>query len=149
DHSLTGSDRRFLLDLQRQALTYFLENQTSSGLMLDRQSNRGPRRAQGLCSLAATGMGYIALALASAPPHRLLSLSAAARRICVAVRHVLEHLPHDHAVVPHFVDSRTNAVHGHDAFSTIETGWLAAGALWAAAFLGDLELTRLAEGLYH
>ena len=37
--------------------------------------------AHGLCSLAATGMGFIALALAAAPPYRLLTPSAAAERL--------------------------------------------------------------------
>ena len=69
----SSADRDFLLGLQYQALHYFLDNQTAGGLMLDRQRNHGPLRADGLCSVAATGMGFIALALASAPPYRLLS----------------------------------------------------------------------------
>jgi hypothetical protein len=57
-------------------------------------------------------------------------------------------LPHDHGVVPHFVDATTGTVHGVDAFSTVETAWLAAGALWSAAFLCDPYLTDLAHRLY-
>src|SRR5438128_1978994 len=53
---LTATDRRLLLRLQRQALQYFLDNQTTAGLVLDRQRNRGPRRPHGLCSTAATGL---------------------------------------------------------------------------------------------
>ena len=58
----SARDRAFLLNLQRRALLYFLDNQTPAGLMLDRQSNFGPRRRSGLCSLTATGMGFIAVA---------------------------------------------------------------------------------------
>jgi hypothetical protein len=145
---LTSAERALLLRLQRQALDYFLDNQTAGGLVLDRQHNHGPRRPHGLCSTAATGMGFIALALASAPPYYLLSPQAAVRRIGTGLRAVLERLPHDEGVVPHFTHSATGDVYGFDRFSTVETAWLLAGALWAAAFLGDSELQTLATQLY-
>jgi hypothetical protein len=145
---LPAAERALLLRLQRQALQYFLDNQTPGGLVLDRQRNRGPRQRHGLCSTAATGMGCIALALASAPPYRLLTPQAAALRIRASLRGVLDRLPHDHGVVPHFVDSATGAVRGTDYFSTVETAWLAAGALWAAAFLRDAGVEALAARLY-
>jgi hypothetical protein len=145
---LTPADYGLLLRLQRQALQYFVDNQVPSGLILDRQSNHGARRAHGLCSLAATGMGLIGLALASAPPYRLLSPLAAALRIRAALRAALERLPHDHGVVPHFVDAATGAVFGSDYFSTIETAWLVAGAQWSAHFLHDRGLQVLADQLY-
>ena len=144
----SACDRAFLLGLQRQALQYFLDNQTADGLVFDRQSNFGSRRRHGLCSLAATGMGFIALALASAPPFRLLSAADAARRVGDGLRTVLGQLPHLDGVLPHFVDSDTFEVHGADVCSTVETGWLAAGALWAAAFLRDPRLEGLADCLY-
>ncbi len=145
---LAASDRALLLALQRQALQYFLDNQLPGGLVLDRQSNRGPRLRGGLTSTAATGMGFIALALASAPPYRLLSRQSAAARVRAGVEAAFDRLPHDHGVVPHFTHAVTGAVHGHDAFSTIDTGWLVAGALWAAAFLRDARLEALAARLY-
>ncbi len=144
----SARDRAFLLNLQRQALRYFLDNQTAAGLMLDRQSNFGPRRRSGLCSLTATGMGFIAVALASAPPFHLLPPGAAARRIAAGLRTALNRLPHDHGVLPHFVDSDTFEVDGVDVCSTVETGWLAAGALWAGAFLRNALLEALAGRLY-
>lgn len=145
---LTPADRGVLLRLQRQALQYFVENQVPHGFILDRQSNNGPRRAHGLCSMAATGMGFIAQALAAAPPYRLLSPPLAALRIRTALRALLERLPHDHGVMPHFVHSATGEVHGSDYFSTVETAWLAAGALWAAAALQDRGLEALALRVY-
>ncbi|HEX8200080.1 MAG TPA: glucoamylase family protein, partial [Isosphaeraceae bacterium] len=51
-------------------------------------------------------------------------------------------------VRPHFVDARTGAVVGSDARSTIDTGWLLAGALWAAEFLRDRDLEDRAARLY-
>src|SRR6185437_2483475 len=77
----TMRDHHLLLRLQCQALQYFLDNQTPAGLILDRQRNHGPPRSRGPCSLAATGMGWIALALASQEPYRLLTPSDAIVRI--------------------------------------------------------------------
>ncbi len=146
--ALRPADRGFLLRLQRQGVQYFLDNQTANGLMLDRQRNHGPRRPHGLCSTAATGMGFIALALASAPPYRLLSPRLAALRIRAGLQAVLDKLPHHEGVVPHFTHSLTGAVHGLDHYSTIETAWLLTGALWAGAFLQDTGLQALATRLY-
>ncbi|HZY86005.1 MAG TPA: glucoamylase family protein, partial [Gemmataceae bacterium] len=129
-------------------MQYFLDNQRPCGLVLDRQSNHGPSRAHGLCSTAATGMGLISLALAAAPQHRLLTPRAAADRARAALKAALESLPHERGVVPHFVHSASGAVYGADTFSTVETAWLLAGALWSAAFLRDRELTALATTLY-
>jgi hypothetical protein len=146
--TLTGTDRRLILRLQGRALQYFLDNQTRAGLLLDRQRNHGPLRSDGLCSIAATGMGWIALALASAEPYRLLPVREAVDRIRRGVETALHALPHDHGIVPHFLDAHTGRVHGHDYLSTIETAWLVAGALWASAFLRDAELERSAESLW-
>src|SRR5262245_27048813 len=108
--TLPPADRAFLLRLQQQALQYFRERQVSQGLILDRQRNHGSPHTEGLCSLAATGMGFLALALAAAPPYRLLTPALAAQRIGTGLRTVLDHLPHDQGVVPHFVDSTTGVV---------------------------------------
>jgi hypothetical protein len=145
---LSSGDREFLLQLQRQSLQYFLDNQVRTGLILDRQDNHGPLRPGGLCSLTATGMGFIALALASAPPYCLLTPAAAARRIESGLRTGLSELPQDHGVMPHFVDAVTGAIFGGDYLSTIESAWFVTGGLWAAAFLGDQALQALAEQLF-
>ncbi|HMF15164.1 MAG TPA: glucoamylase family protein [Gemmataceae bacterium] len=146
--ALGAADRLFLLRLQRQALAYFLDNLAANGLILDRQSNHGPARPHGLCSTAATGMGFIALALATAPAHSLVSVSSATTRIRRALETFLEKLPHAEGAVPHFVDSATQVIWGIDQFSTVETAWLVTGALWASAFLRDPLLESLAQRLY-
>jgi hypothetical protein len=143
----TTRDRGLLLRLQSQALHYFLDNQTPAGLVLDRQRNHGSPRSGGLCSIAATGMACIALALASEQPYRLLLRCHATERIRLALQTTLHTLPHHNGILPHFVDSQTGRVYGYDYFSTVETAWMAAGALWAAAFLGDGELETLAQEL--
>ena len=146
--ALAVSDRKFLEKLQRQAISYFIDNQAPNGLVLDRQRNHGPRRIHGLCSTSATGMGFVALALASAEPYRLLSYDASVARVRAGLQAVLEKLPHERGIVPHFVHSATNEVHGSDHFSTVETAWVVAGTLWAASFLKDPALERMANRLY-
>src|SRR5262249_42758511 len=58
---LSSSERSLLLMLERRALRYFIDNQCSHGLILDRQSNFGRRRSTGLVSTSATGMGLMSL----------------------------------------------------------------------------------------
>ncbi len=142
------AERQVLLRLQRQALSYFLDNQFDSGLVLDRQRNHGPLTMTGLCSTAATGMGCIALGLASAAPYRLLAPSDAVARIRATLETALERLPHRRGIMPHFLDSATGAAWGADRLSTIDSAWLIAGGLWAAEFLRSSPLRRLATALY-
>jgi hypothetical protein len=137
-----------LLRLQRLALLYFLENQLPSGLVLDRQRNHGPRAGSGLCSTAATGMGLIALALAAAPPYRLLPRGEAVARIRAALTTAWARLPHTRGIMPHFVHAEGVTPAGTDPRSTIDSAWLLAGGLWAAQFLGDPALEGLAGRLY-
>jgi hypothetical protein len=63
-----SAERAFLLHLQALAIRYILDNQTADGLFLDRQRNLESRQAGEWPSIAATGMGLIAVALASAEP---------------------------------------------------------------------------------
>jgi hypothetical protein len=148
DTTLTAAERDFLLGLQRQALQYFLDNQAANGLILDRQANHEPLRPPGWCSTSATGMGLVALALASAEPYGLLTSAEAVARVGSAVRAALEHLPEDHGMMPHFIDAESGAVVGSDVVSTVDSSWLVAGALWAAAFLHESGLEAAAQRLY-
>lgn len=144
---LTRAERGVLLSLQRQALQYFLENQTPDGLMLDRQRNHGPRKAA-IRSTSATGMGLIALALASAPPLSLIPREEAVARIRLALETAACRLPRDHGIFPHFLAAQANKAYGTDSSSTVDSAWLLAGGLWAAAFLRDPDLESLAASLY-
>jgi hypothetical protein len=145
---LTPAEWSLLLRLQRLALRYFLENQLAGGLVLDRQRNHGPRAASGLYSTAATGMGLIALALAAAPPYRLLPRGEVIVRIRAALETAWARLPHSRGILPHFVHPDGVTPAGTDPRSTIDSAWLLAGGLWAAQFLGDPALERLAGRLY-
>src|ERR1700691_1228843 len=105
--SLSSSDRVLLRHLQRRALNYFLDNQLPNGLVLDRQTNHGPSREEGTLSITATGMGLIAIALASASPYRLITEQEAIDRVRMALETGLERIPVDHGIMLHFVDRET------------------------------------------
>lgn len=147
---LSGTSADALLfGLQRDAIRYFLDNQLPNGLVLDRQRNHGRRKFTGLCSISATGMGLIAICLASSAELSLITEAAARKRIKKALRTALNKLPHVKGMLPHFVDARTLTPVGSDAISTVDSAWLFAGALWAAEyFCGDTELKQLADELY-
>src|SRR5436309_1683876 len=127
---LAPTDRQFLSLLYVRALRYFLDNQTADGLVLDRQRNCDRPEDGGWRSTAATGMGFVALALASAEPFRLLSSAAAAERVRRGVLTALDRLEHTRGILPHFVDENGRAA-GFDRRSTVDSAWLLAGALWA------------------
>lgn len=141
-----GSAGALLRRLEKESIRYFVENQLGHGLILDRQRNFGRRNMTGLCSLSATGMGLIALALASEPENAILTKKESRRRIALALRGALA-LPHVDGMLPHFVDARSLEPVGTDAISTIDSAWLFAGALWAAEFTGDRVIKRLANEL--
>ena len=146
--SVSSSDRVLLRHLQRRALGYFLDNQAPCGLVMDRQSNHGPTRDEGTLSISATGMGLIAIALASASPYRLITEREAIARVRASLETGLERIPVNHGIMPHFVDRETLLAVGEDAFSTVDTSWFLAGALWSAAFLDDPGLVDLADRIY-
>lgn len=145
---LSVSERETLKNLQEQAIRYFLENQLPNGLVLDRQANSGPLRFDGMTSTSATGMGLIAIALASSPQHRMISRQEAKRRVRLALQTALTKLKTDHGMMPHFTDPVTLAPIGVDEISTIDAGWLVAGGLWASEYLDDDGLKELANRLY-
>jgi hypothetical protein len=148
DVPVASSERAFLLGLQQQALRYFLDNQVPGGLVRDRQANHPPLRSTGWYSTSATGMGLIALALAAAKPYRLLTPAEAVGRVRSTFKAALKRVPQDHGILPHFLDTTNDELRGHDVFSTIDSSWLIAGALWAAAFLRDADLEEQARQLY-
>lgn len=139
-----------LLGIERDCLRYFLENQNECGLFLDRQRNRGDRYgAEGVpCSMSASGMGFIALALAAQKEHDLLPRENAMARCAHGMRTALQCLPQDHGIFPHFVRGARLEPWGEDTFSTVDSGWFIAGALCAAEILNDPCLRSLASELY-
>lgn len=140
--------RRRLMSLQHRAIQYFLDNQLSSGLVLDRQVNQGRRIYNRLTSTSATGMGLMAHALACMPEYRLISGREAVERVQRALNHALNMLPHKAGIMPHFGTAEGGTIIGADKLATIDASWLIAGGMVAAELLKDSELQMKAQRLY-
>ncbi len=140
-------NKRLLMQVQRNALSYFLDNQLEHGLILDRQTNRGALRVEGLCSTSATGMGLIAIALASTPEYGLISRKDAAGRLRKALD-AAHRLPHNHGIMPHFTKCDGVTPVGSDQLATIDSAWLIAGGLLAAQFPWLKDCRGLARQLF-
>lgn len=146
-HALIARNKWLLMQLQRKTLSYFLDNQLEHGLILDRQANHGPLRVDGLCSTSATGMGLIALALASTPEYSMLTRRDASRRVRKALETALV-LPHDHGIMPHFTTADGRTPVGTDRLATIDSAWLIAGGLLAAQLPWMHDCRKKANELY-
>jgi hypothetical protein len=94
-------------------------------------------------------MGLIALALASSEPYHLISRREAIERVTRSMETALEKVPVDRGIMPHFVDGSALRSIGEDAFSTVDTSWFVAGAMWSAQYLGDDRLVDLASQIYN
>jgi len=147
--SLKPADKKVLAQLENEAIKYFLDNQLDNGLILDRQTNfdKPASASEYSCSISGTGMGLIAIALASGPKHNLITRDEAIARV-KKVLVMAAKLPEDHGMIPHFFDGSTLKWKGSDQSSTIDSAWLIAGGLWAAQYLKDDELMKLANELY-
>jgi hypothetical protein len=144
--TLKSEQKKQLSVLEDQGIKYFLDNQIDGGLMFDRQTNFG-KSTSSWCSLSATGMGLIAVALASGPNHHMITREDAIARVRKALL-AAKALPAIHGMMPHFFDPVTLKWQSNDQVSTIDSSWLIAGGLWAAEYLKDDGLKELANELY-
>lgn len=145
--ALTPAEVRQLIDLEKRLLTYFIDNQEPTGLIRDRQRNHGPLQERGITSSSATGMGLIALTLASHKEIGLLSRKEAEQRITRALERAIK-LPEFNGMVAHFYGEDQEPLNTHDAIATIDSTWLIAGALWAASFFKSSPIDTLATKLH-
>jgi hypothetical protein len=146
-------DLKLLLVIQREAFDYFRKHtHPATGLVADKSKPGWP------ASIAATGMG---LATYPAAVERgFLGRQEAAQRILACLR-FLAGSPQGpepdstgyHGFYYHFLDLETGRRAFQSELSTVDTGFLLAGALVAAAYFdgdnqAEAELRRLADELY-
>lgn len=137
---------RFLEDLQRAAVRYFLEQcDAETGFARDRAPADGST-GRAPSSVAATGFALTAWCVADA--HGWLRPGEALLR----VRRTLEALTTVHARERgwfyHFVDARSGARVWDCEVSTIDTALLLQGAVMAREYLRDDRVAALVDGLY-
>ena len=103
-------------------------------------------RVQPLASIAATGFGLSALAIASA--HGYLPAGACAQRIETTLQTVARRLPHQHGFLPHYVNAHTFEILAPQEYSSIDTALLLAGALHAGRALNSSRIDALVRKIY-
>jgi len=144
---LSQRDDAFLDDLSRCAFRYFLEHaDPATGLVLDRARTNGTAPAR-IASIAATGFGLTALAIAAS--RRWIEPAGALKRVRLTLRFFAEHAPHERGWFYHWMDAATGERQWNSEISSIDTALLLAGVLAAAQyFRDDVEIGGLVRRIY-
>src|SRR5215469_709461 len=122
-----GASDKLLDDFERRACRYFYEMaDPNSGLVRDRASANEPY-APSVSSIAATGFGLSALAIADS--RRYLDHDKVEARVRSTLKFLCEKTAQDHGFFYHFLDSATGERIWRSEASSIDTAWLLCGAL--------------------
>lgn len=140
-----SSDRDRLLDeVEKRAARYFYdEADPYTGLVKDRARTDGPD-PRIVSSIAATGFGLTALALADRRGYLERAL------ILPRVERTLQFLlatKHEHGFFYHFVDMRTGERAWNCEVSSVDTAWLLCGALHAREHFSTARIDHLVNEL--
>jgi len=142
---LTAQDEKFLDDLERRGIRYFIdEADPASGLMPDRANANGGGSAP--CSIASVGFGLTALCIGDARtwvPHQ-----EAYDRCLRALLFLRDHVEQVHGCFYHFVDMRTGRRVWNCEVSDVDTALMMAGVLTARQHFAGTELAAVAGELY-
>jgi len=142
----SGSDERFLDEVQRKAFLYFWEQTDPvTGLTKDRAGNFGAGD-RGIASMAATGFGLTGLTIAER--RGWISRKEAYARALTTLRHLRFRQAHERGWFHHFVDAASGEPSPHAEVSSIDTGLLLAGALTVGSHFAGTEVERLAREIY-
>ena len=142
---LTPDDEKFLDDLERRGIQFFIEAQDDvTGLMADRGKVDGG--AADVASIASVGFGLTALCIGDERgwvPHQ-----EAYDRSMKVLRFLRDKAPQEHGHFYHFLNMRTGQRVWKCEVSNIDTALLMAGVLTVRQHFKDTELARLANELY-
>jgi hypothetical protein len=148
-HGLTSRDDELLEEIERRAFRYFwAHGDERTGHVLDRSRADGSRHPQaGIASVAATGYGLTALAIAAERGWE--RRSAVVARVRSSLRFLAGEMPHEHGWFYHFVDQSSGAREWACELSSIDTALLLAGVLTARqAFASDPRIVEDAATIY-
>ncbi len=136
---------RLLHETKRRACLYFYEMaDPNTGLVLDR-GGVNASYAPGVASIAATGFGLSALAIAHSRGY--VDPSQAHARVRSTLRFLCERADHQRGFFYHFLDSASGRRVWNSEASSIDTGWLLCGVLHSKAYWDDAEILVLANQL--
>jgi hypothetical protein len=139
------SNDHLLDEVERRACRYFFEMaDPDTGLVLDRALTNAPYAAS-VASIAATGFGLSALAIADS--RRYLDHDKAEARTRTTLKFLCERAAQEHGFFYHFVDSSTGERIWKSEASSVDTAWLLCGTLHALAYWQDADIRKYASEL--
>jgi hypothetical protein len=142
---LTPEDEKFLDDLERRGIQFFIDAQDDvTGLMADRGKANGG--AADVASIASVGFGLTALCIGDERgwvPHQ-----EAYDRSMKVLRFLRDKAPQEHGHFYHFLNMRTGQRMWNCEVSNIDTALLMAGVLTVRQHFPNTELAKLANELY-
>ncbi|MGH9557741.1 MAG: glucoamylase family protein [Bryobacteraceae bacterium] len=148
--ALKPDDDGFLEDLSRRAFLYFWEQaDPQTGLILDRARCTGQRvsgAAANVASIAATGFGLTALAIAA--ERGWIDEASAIARAKKTLR-FFEQASNERGWFYHFLDATTGERRWECEVSSIDTALLLAGILTVRERFEDPEISSLATAIYN
>ena len=132
-------------EVQRRACRYFFEMaDPTTGLVRDRATASEPY-APSAASIAATGFGLSALAIAASRGY--IEKPALQSRVRTTLQFLCEHAAQEHGFFYHFMDSDTGKRIWRSEASSVDTSWLLCGVLHSRAFWDDPDIRKFATEL--
>ncbi len=147
DFQFSKEDIVFLEKIQRRALNFFLkEAHPETGLVRDRAPNSEGRVNNAPASIAASG--YALSAYVVGVQHGWITRDQGMNRTKRALRFAIQEMEHEHGFFYHFVSMNSGKRASNSELSPIDTALFVIGALFAAEYFQDPEISKLAKQLY-
>ena len=144
DKQKPASDK-LLDEIERRACRYFYDMaDPNTGLVRDRATASEPY-APSAASIAATGFGLSALAIAAS--RHYMDGAALQARVRTTLQFLCEHAAQEHGFFYHFQDSDTGKRIWNSEASSIDTAWLLCGVLHSRTFWNDPDIRKFATEL--
>jgi hypothetical protein len=143
---LTAADEKFLDDLERRGIQFFLDGADErTGLMPDRSRADGSAAGE-VASIASVGFGLTALCIGD--QRGWVSHEQAYASSLKVLKFLRDEAPQEHGHFYHFLDMRTGKRVWDCEVSNIDTALLMAGALTVAQHFPGTEVADIANALY-
>ncbi len=145
--SLSQDDDRFLLELEKLAFQYFVDQaHPQTGLVKDRANVRGNDSGT-VASIAATGFGLTALCIGD---HlNFIPSSDAKNRVLTALRFLWKKLPLHRGFFYHWANVETGERTWDSEVSSVDTAILLCGILTCRQHFQHSEITELATQIFN
>jgi len=144
--SMCAQDSIDLLDeVERRACLFFYEQaDPTTGLVRDRARMEGPE-SRDVSSIAATGFGLSALAIADSRGY--LERGAPLARVERTLEYLASHVEHERGFFYHFLDVKSGKRIWSSEASSVDTAWLLCGVLHCKAHWDRPHIRQLADDL--